>query len=314
MSSGLAHKVMSFIEGEDLFLRENRLLVAVSGGLDSVVLAHLLHALGYAIEIGHYNYRLRGADSDGDAEFVSQLASGLDVKFWFQSSNDIELARLQNENLQAVARQLRYDWLLETASHSGCRYVCTAHHLDDNLETLLLQLTRGTSLTGLAGMSPKLDNGVVRPLLGCSRKELENYARKNKLSWREDQTNASDDYKRNYLRHHVTPLLQRVQEDGTTRLANTFERLRTDEQLFQLGLDALWEKALVAPSRIDRKALPSDERQAEALLYYKLRPLGFKGDHFRQMLTAKSGTVIYAVGGDASIVIRKEVLELYLGG
>lgn len=308
--SKFTSKVADFVQKEQLFAPSDRLLVAVSGGLDSVVLARLLHAEGYAIEIAHYNYRLRGEESEGDALFVEKLAQELDCPFWLQSSNADESAAMKAGNLQAVARELRYNWLQELKQRREAVCICTAHHLDDNLETLLLQLTRGTSLTGLTGMQPKLENGLARPLLNCSRTEIEDYARQQNICWREDSSNASDDYNRNRLRHHVTPALLKLQTDASERLSTTFDRLRLDEQLFHAGLEALWEKAQITPNSIDRSKLPKDPALAQQLLYYKLRAYGFKGDQFRQMLAAKSGSKLQAAAGKAMVVIRKQELQL----
>ncbi|PHI19942.1 tRNA lysidine(34) synthetase TilS [Lewinellaceae bacterium SD302] len=308
--SKLADKMADLIQRERLFQPGDQLLLAVSGGLDSVVLLHALKAAGYPVEVAHYNYRLRGAESEGDAEFVAGLAKQFGCSFWLQSSSADESAALRTGNLQATARQLRYDWLQELKKRREAAAICTAHHLDDNLETLLLQLTRGTSLTGLTGMQPKLDNGLTRPLLNCSREEIENYARIHQLPWREDGSNATDKYNRNRLRHHVIPYLTELQTDGYNRLSTTFERLRQDESLFRAGLDALWENALIASDRIDRKKLPNDPAVALQLLYYKLRDYGFKGDQFRQILTAKGGTELVAVGGDWTAHIRKGEINI----
>lgn len=305
----LSTRVAAFIERERLFNPTDLLIVGVSGGLDSVVLTHLLLELGYRPRLAHYDYGLRGEESTQDRLFVQALATRLGLSFDWRSSNATESQRLREGNLQAEARKLRYAWFTELqVDHPGSR-VCVAHHLNDNLETILLQLSRGTNFGGLTGMAPRLENGLCRPLLETPRAELEDYARHRSLAWREDRTNATDDYLRNYVRHHLTPELLRLQTDGPVRLAGTLRRLRTEHELFTAGLSALWERATVAPRTVDRRRLPTDPDLAIRLLQLKLQHHGFKGDQFRQMLEAGSGTRL--VGRTATLEIRKFLLMIF---
>lgn len=308
MSHPLLERAQAFITREKLFPENASLLVAVSGGIDSMVLLHLLWSLKYSVSAAHVNYRLRGEESDNDAKFVATKATELGIPFDYRSSNADELHAMRTGNLQSIARKIRYEWLQELAKKRQVHHICTAHHLDDNLETTLLQLTRGTALTGLTGMQPKLENGICRPLLDAPRKMIEDYARHHQLSWREDRSNATDDYNRNRLRHQVLPSLHALLPDAHQRLATTFERLRAEEKLFLSGLDLLWAAACVGPNRIDRKLLPEDRQAAIRLLHHQLRPYGFKGDHFRQMLEATSGTTIK--GKTADVYIRKGIIEV----
>ena len=157
-------------------------------------------------------------------------------------------------------------------------------------------------------MQPQLENGLTRPLLDTPRSMLEDYARNHQLIWREDRTNAQTNYRRNYIRQHISPHFTELQTDAYQRLATTFTRLRAEALLFEAGLHQMWENAQTAPSVINRKHLPANPAVALRLLHHQLRAYGFKGDQFRQMLEAGSGTTI--IGESAKIVVKKELLYL----
>ena len=181
---------------------ERYVLVAVSGGIDSVVLLHLLHAQGVRCAVAHVNYRLRGSESDQDAAFVQKLAEHYALPFFLHTCSDAEM----QGSVQSTARKIRYAFFEKTAAEAGCTSIATAHHFDDSAETLLLQLVRGTGIGGAAGIAAQ--NGkLIRPLLQFTRAEIEAYAHQQQLNWRNDSSNASDKYTRNRIRHHVLPQL-----------------------------------------------------------------------------------------------------------
>ena len=201
----LVKSFRDFVNREQLFSKTDKLLLACSGGLDSTVLAHLLHAEGYDFAIAHMNFQLRGEASDGDAAFVEELARTLGAKF-FMKAVDVKEEAFAGESTQMTARRLRYDWFTELILKQELDMILTAHHSDDNLETTLINLLRGTGINGLAGIPPKT-SFLRRPLLESGREAVEAYARNQGLSWREDASNATDDYLRNRIRHHLTPML-----------------------------------------------------------------------------------------------------------
>lgn len=192
------------------FLLEKKLLIAISGGLDSVVLTHLCHDLQLNIALAHCNFKLRGSESDDDETFVLKLANHLGLEVFVEDFDTEMYAKTRKLSVQMAARELRYEWFTNLAQNLSFDFILTAHHADDNLETFLINLSRGTGLNGLTGI-PEINNNIVRPLLPFSRQELEAYAKANNLKWREDSSNASDKYLRNKLRHHVIPVLK-----GTT--------------------------------------------------------------------------------------------------
>lgn len=202
------------------FLKEGKLLIAISGGLDSVVLAHLCHKLGLNISLAHCNFNLRGNESDADEEFVMQLAENLEIEVFIESFDTDYFARINSVSTQMAARELRYNWFHELAVQLKFDYILTAHHADDNLETFLINLSRGTGLDGLTGI-PEINGKIIRPLLSFSRETIEAFAKDNKIKWREDSSNASTKYLRNKLRLDVIPILKEINPQLLQNLKNT---------------------------------------------------------------------------------------------
>lgn len=197
------------IESKFSQFSSSKLLIAISGGLDSVVLTHLCHKLELNIALAHCNFNLRGKESDADETFVLQLAEDLDLEVFVECFDTKDYAQENKLSIQMAARKLRYNWFEELSEQLGFDYTLTAHHTDDNLETFLINLSRGTGLDGLTGI-PEINDSIARPLLSFSRESIEAYANKEKLGWREDSSNASTKYLRNKLRHDVIPVLKEI--------------------------------------------------------------------------------------------------------
>lgn len=215
-------KVQQFIEAHRLFNHQHRLLIAVSGGLDSMVLLHVMKHLEYEFAVAHCNFGLRGEASEGDAQFVQEMAKSLGVECFVQhfSKGDAE-----KRGTQEWARAVRYAWFEELSVDRGFDRILVAHHQDDQAETMLMNLVRGSGVTGLAGMLP-LHGRLARPLLGIARAELEAFAKAASISFREDETNAEEHYQRNFVRHRIVPLLQELNPKVSAELAATAERMR----------------------------------------------------------------------------------------
>lgn len=191
------------------FLGNKNLLLATSGGLDSMVMAHLFHQLDYTIALAHCNFQLRGLESFGDQKFVQEYADANDIPVFITQFDTQAFANDYKLSTQVAARDLRYNWFYELLETEDFDYVLTAHHADDNIETFLINLSRGTGLDGLTGI-PAENGSVIRPLLLFSREEITNYAKENKIEWREDSSNASNKYVRNKIRHDLVPLLKEL--------------------------------------------------------------------------------------------------------
>ena len=197
------------IQDQFPFLSESKLLIAVSGGIDSVVLVHLIHQLGLNFGICHCNFQLRGKESDEDEDFVKSLANDFGVAV-FTTSFDTELFATQHKlSIQVSTRKLRYSWFYDLLEKHHFDYVLTAHNTNDNLETFLINLSRGTGLDGLTGIPP-INDKSVRPLLNFSRDSITMFAIKNQIIWREDRSNASIKYIRNKIRHKILPVLKEI--------------------------------------------------------------------------------------------------------
>ncbi len=197
------------IENHFPFLKQNAFLIAISGGVDSVVLTHLFHELHYDFGIAHCNFNLRNEESDEDEAFVRRLGEELSLKTFCQTFSTQEYATIHKKSIQIAARELRYTWFNSLLKTTEFSYVLTAHHADDNLETFLINLTRGSGLEGLIGI-PQQNDKIVRPLLAFSRHQIETYAVKNKIQWRNDASNAEQKYLRNKIRHGLVPILKEI--------------------------------------------------------------------------------------------------------
>jgi tRNA(Ile)-lysidine synthase len=209
---------LKYAQEKKLFSPGEKILLAVSGGVDSMVMAHLFLRSGIQTGIAHCNFRLRGKESDGDEMFVRQWADTKGVPFFGRGFDTKHYAAAQGVSTQMAARTLRYEWFDELLDTQGYDKIAVAHHADDNVETVLLNLVRGTGLKGACGIAP-VHNRLIRPLLFATREQISRYAADHGIAYREDRSNASDDYARNYIRHHVTPALRTLNPS----LAATFQ-------------------------------------------------------------------------------------------
>jgi tRNA(Ile)-lysidine synthase len=208
---------LKYAQEKKLFSPGEKILLAVSGGLDSMVMSHLFFRSGIQTGVAHCNFRLRGKESDDDEAFVRQWAGTQGVPFFCTSFDTKRYAATQGVSTQMAARTLRYAWFNELMDAQGYDKMAVAHHADDNVETVLLNLVRGTGLKGVCGIAP-VSRHLIRPLLFATREQISRYAADNGIAYREDRSNASDDYARNYIRHHVTPGLKTL----NPALAGTF--------------------------------------------------------------------------------------------
>lgn len=214
------------------FLKEAPLLLAVSGGLDSMVLTDLCIKSGLNIALAHCNFKLRGAESDGDEDFIKKFAQTHNLAVFTTHFETEKVAATHKQSIQMAARQLRYEWFETLKNQNGFEYILTAHHADDNLETALINLSRGTGLEGLTGI-PELNGAIVRPLLEFSRENIQDFAIHSKLLCREDSSNKSTTYVRNNLRHTIIPLLKDLNPSFVESFQNTQNHLRDTQSILQ---------------------------------------------------------------------------------
>ena len=198
---------LHFIQKHDLVDSNQKILIAVSGGVDSIVLTDLFYQNQFKIAVAHCNFQLRGNESDEDEKFVQQFCYTKNIPFFVQHFDTAIYAQQKNISIQMAARDLRYQWFNQLINENNLDKLATAHHKNDSNETVLLNLARGTSIQGLSGILPKREN-IIRPLLFATKKQLIDYANQNKLSWREDASNSSNKYKRNFVRNKIIPLFE----------------------------------------------------------------------------------------------------------
>jgi len=258
-----------------LFSKKNRLLLAISGGVDSVVLAHLLKAGGYNITLAHCNFNLRGRDSQLDEKFCTKLASGLQVSIR-TAHLDVQAHRRQHPaSVQMAARELRYTWFAELMKKESFDYLLTAHHAGDQAETFFINLLRGTGIKGLKGMSTKTGH-LVRPLLPFSKKVIAEYAEKENIGYRTDKSNEEDKYARNFIRHQVIPQLKKIDADFEAHLSRNMNHLKEEWEIVNEYLTArsrLLVKTGKEITTISKSV--AGEKYAISLLNFILSPYGF---------------------------------------
>ena len=213
-----------FIAENNLIKPGDKILLAVSGGIDSMVMAHLFYQQDFKIGIAHCNFSLRGEESDKDEELVRQFASKNSIPFYTIRFETKVFARKNKLSIQMAARDLRYKWFEEIRMKNGYTSIAVAHNLNDNIETLLMNLIRGTGLTGMAGMKP-VSNRIIRPLLFASREDISVFRNKQKIVFREDKSNADTKYLRNKIRHLIIPILKDINPSIEITLNETAGRI-----------------------------------------------------------------------------------------
>jgi tRNA(Ile)-lysidine synthase len=241
----LAERYLDFIKTNSLWQQGDHLLLAVSGGIDSVVLAHLTKEAGFNFSIVHCNFHLRGEESERDEKFVRTLADKMNVDFYLENFATVHWAKDNKLSIQEAARDLRYHWFKEILSGqvepvSGSKkilagYILTAHNLDDNVETVLMNFCKGTGIRGLKGMAVKKER-LVRPLLFASREDILCYAKEKQIEWVEDSSNAEEKYTRNYFRHTVIPAIEKIYPQLKQQVTDNIVRMNETALLYETAI------------------------------------------------------------------------------
>lgn len=286
------------IRRERLFVPGDRLLIAVSGGLDSTVLCDLCFRTGLHFSIAHCNFQLRGAESDRDQAFAAALAEHYQVPFLVQTFETRAYASEKGISLQVAARELRYHWFYSLLDNTAAPHslIVTAHHLDDNIETSVMNFFRGSGIAGLRGMLP-LQERIARPLLFARRQDLLAYARKLELTWAEDSSNLETKYTRNYFRHTVLPAIE-VQYPGTEKqLAAGLQRFRDIESIYDEAILAKKKKLLQPHGKEWRMpvALLLQTQALPTVLFELCKDFGFSAAQTRDiqsLLEAQTGKYV----------------------
>ncbi len=244
----LLKKFIQYNKKENLFQPKNKLLLAVSGGVDSVVLCALCKQANYDFAIAHCNFKLRAAASDNDEKFVQTLAATYNVPFYVTSFNTAIIAATTKKSIEETARDLRYNWFEMLRAESSFDYIVTAHHADDNIETVMMNFFRGTGIKGLRGILPK-HGKIVRPLLFVRRTELEAFITTNNLAFVTDHTNAENDYTRNYFRNTILPLVSQSFPEAKENILKNIQRFTETEMLYRQSIALHIKKLVVLKGR-----------------------------------------------------------------
>ena len=279
-------RVAQYINQKRLFMPTDKVIIALSGGADSVALLCLLQTLGYNCEAAHCNFHLRGKESDRDEAFVCQLCAKRQVPLHIVHFNTVRTAEERHISIEMAARELRYEWFEEIRRKSGANVIAVAHHRDDSVETLLLNLIRGTGINGLRGIRPK--NGhIVRPLLCLDRKEIINYLNRTGQDYVTDSTNLQDEYTRNKIRLNLLPMMQEINPSVKESIFNTAEHLSEVSIIYKKSIEEA-TKRVQTTEGICIDAL-MQETAPETLLFEILYPLGFNAAQIRDIYRALEG-------------------------
>jgi tRNA(Ile)-lysidine synthase len=283
-------KFRRYVSDNRLFSQSDSILITNSGGLDSMALTKLFELEGYQFGLAHCNFRLRGKESDADQEFVKALANRLQVPFFSESFDTALYAEQLKISIQEAARELRYKWFEQIVVENGFDFYATAHHFDDQTETFFINLLRGTGISGLRGIKPQNDKRV-RPLLFATKQEIEDFAEKHRIEYREDTSNRSDAYLRNRIRHFIMPAIEKSRPDFRTGFAQTMENLKEVEIFLADQIESITAQFFITEDnhhRIDRHKLQKI-KSVKFVLYEILRPFGFNADTIANLAEALKG-------------------------
>lgn len=296
---------LTFINQQKLDISKKSTLLTVSGGADSVVMAHLFYRAGFSASIAHCNFGLRDRESDEDEIFVKQLAEQYSFPFFTTRFETKKFAAEQGISTQMAARDLRYQWFEKLRTAQNIDFIATAHHANDAFETVLLNLIRGTGLAGLHGISV-INQNLIRPLLFASKDQILQYIDENQLEYREDSSNFSDNYKRNLIRHEVVPVLKKMNPSLEKTFTVTLQRLGSAERLLSDFLKE-WRKEIVknieGDSHISIKAILNSPEPAYRL-WFILQDFGFSYVQAQEVFSAADG-----ISGKVFFSVSHQVLK-----
>jgi tRNA(Ile)-lysidine synthase len=275
---------LKYINENGLVSKDDRILLAVSGGIDSMVMADLFVKAGIDTGIAHCNFTLRGQESDEDEEMVRKYSINHKIPFYTIRFNTEEYAERKGISIQMAARELRYEWFERIRKNNGFDCIAIAHNLNDSIETLLINLTRGTGVAGLSGMK-RTGNRIIRPLLFSTRASIEEYQKKQNIQYREDSSNAETKYIRNKIRHHVIPLLKDINPSVEFTLNDTAERMSSINDIINSYIDDLRKKIfrdINGNLRTEAKQL-TQFLGNKTIIYELFRPYGITNNNLNDL-------------------------------
>lgn len=301
----MINAIRAYIEEHKLLCHNDLILLAVSGGIDSMVMLHLFQRLYYRFAVAHCNFHLRGNESDGDEQFVREYCQKNTIEIHVTNFDTKTYASEHGVSIEVAARELRYAYFDKLCKQHGYNKIAVAHNLNDSAETLLLNLTRGTGIRGLCGIQP-VNGKIIRPLLFASRSQIETYAAKQNLNFRVDSTNSDTTYRRNYIRHKVLPIIREINPSIDRTIAQTAQRLSQATILIEQGLNALSQQ--VTTYRNNELIFSVDTLQqsgcATLFLVETLAQYGFSAQQALQVADLLKATSGKRIESQNHVVIR----------
>lgn len=301
-----------YVEENKLFSKDEKILVAVSGGRDSMMLLWLLHQLSYPIEIAHCNFQLRGEESDADEQLVHGFAVDNGIPIHVQRFDTAGYAAAHKLSIQIAAREMRYAWFERLRMERGCKVIAVAQHMNDSVETVLLNLSRGTGLQGLQGILPLRDDShVVRPLLFLQSEEITVFVHNQGIPFRDDSSNFSNKYARNKIRLDIIPEFEQLNPHFIRVMADNIARFRDAQEVINKHMQELRSQIIIARSdhawRIAKEEL---ERLQLSELYFMFEPFGFSKTVLQDLLESLHKDSGKQFASDTYIIItdREDVI------
>ena len=303
--------VLSLLKFQNLFEQmlhqpqQKTYLLAVSGGVDSMVLADLFQVSGFSFHIAHINYHLRNEDSNLDQKLVFDFCEKHKIPFHLYevSENDNQ----PENSIQNWARELRYRYFREIKEKENLDYIVTAHHLNDQLETFIINLSKASGIRGLSGI-PQNENGILRPLLGFSKDEIYDFAKENQIDFREDQSNQKTDYLRNKIRHNIVPELQKINSDFLTNFSKSIHYINQAKDFINQSVD---DKIKILKINSDKNQIIIDKqkfsKESELIRYEILKRFSFNDENeMQKVLTAQTGSSFF--NSEYQLIINRNEL------
>ena len=290
--------MLRYIEANNLFNPGDKILLGVSGGVDSIVMLHLLSLAGYEVGVAHCKFQLRGKESEEEHRFVAWLAEHYNIPFFVKKFDTNQYALEQGISIQMAARRLRFEWFEQLRQAHNYNYIGIAHNKNDRVETSLINLARGTGLKGITGIKPK-SGFIVRPLLFASREDILRYCHQEGLSYREDSSNQTTKYSRNRIRHEIIPEFQKINPQFLDTMDKNLDRFRSAYTLFESMISEVKERLLIKQGGdwgINFKLL-NEYPESYTILYELLKPFGFSADVVSDIfssLETESGKTFYS--------------------
>ncbi len=305
----MLNKFKKFLSKKKLATKNDRILLTVSGGADSIAMLHLFYSAGFNIAIAHCNFKLRDQDSEKDEIFVKNIAKKYNLQLHIKRCDTKKIAEKNKISIEMAAREIRYSWFIQIAENYDFSKIATAHHLNDSVETILLNLSKKTGLNGMTGI-PVINGKIIRPLLFAKKEQIIKYCNKNNLSYRKDYTNEKTEYQRNKIRHLIIPQFQKLNPAFIDNVKQTADNLKQYKKLFKIYFKKFTDKCVFYDnySVYINKGKMLRYEPVGLFLFQFLRKFGFNPTQVKNILTALSNTGKQFLTNECRLIIDRNYL------